>query len=192
MVFVLVPTESCSWSSAKVNTVTIFLEADIALLSNPYFAIPIPFHSWGVTLELSLPKSFVKYCGAIYWVIVCHYCGIVNCDCLEMNNYFFTCSVFHSSDTCLSIYLGNSCLGNLSIISISFQNREVVVILTICPEIQIKLLTALSRHPKEPCEHVCFFLNVTAHPDGPDSKLAPSTLIVLKSVNLYSYMPTRN
>lgn len=133
MVFVLVPTESCSWSSAKVNTVTIFLEADIALLSNPYFAISIPFHSWGVTLELSLPKSFVKYCSAIYWVIVCHYCEIVNCDCLEVNNHFFTCSVFHSSDTCLSIYLGNSCLGNLSIISISFQNREVVVILTICP-----------------------------------------------------------
>lgn len=97
---------------------TILLEADIALLSNSDFAILISFHSCGVTPEL----FFVKYYVAVYWVITGQYCELW----LEVNNLFFTCSVFHSSAICLSIYLGNRCSGKLNILSIEFQIREVV------------------------------------------------------------------
>lgn len=179
-VLVLVPSESSSWSSAKVDTVTILLEADIALLSNSDFAILISFHSWGVTLKLSLPKSFVKYYVAVYWVITGQYCETVNCD-WRWIFFFLTCSVLHSSDICLSIYLGNSCSGKLNILSIEFQIREVVVLLTVSLK-GSKLLTSLSTYSKEPCECVCFLLNVIALPHGPNGSAA---LILLKSMNLY-------
>lgn len=41
--------------------------------------------------------------------------------------------VFHCSLICLLVYLGDCCSGNVNIISIWFQDREVVALLPICP-----------------------------------------------------------
>ena len=94
------------------------------------FCHPYPFSFMRCHIGIIPPYIFHK----IFWCYLLsnigHYRKIMNCDCLEENHLHFTCSVLHSSDTYVSIYLGNNWFGNLSTISISFWKREMVLLTT--------------------------------------------------------------
>lgn len=64
-------------------------------------------------LELLFSGSFVVV------VVVFH--------CIYTNN------ISNNTTICLLVYLGDGCSGNVNIISIWFQDREVVALLLICP-----------------------------------------------------------